>query len=177
MEVDPRLFPISLDRALRYAAHRGDFSKRKPAEEFQVDDLCKPRIHLGQLVDRIADALQVVFVGRAINDRRRRGDLEHAATLHGTATTGVIDDEAAHHPCRIRHESRAVGKHDAFTARDVEVRLMEQRRRAESDIPVPPCQLALSQPVQFGVQQLKIALPRRQGSPLWADAINEAIVD
>jgi hypothetical protein len=64
----------------------------------------------------------------------------------------MIDDEAAHHPRRVGHEPRPVGKRDAVPVRDLDVRLVQQRRHAERERAAAPGELAAGHPVQLRIK-------------------------
>jgi hypothetical protein len=52
LEEEPRLAPVALHRALRYAAHGGDLLESVPAEEVEVDQLRQRRLEGAKLVAR-----------------------------------------------------------------------------------------------------------------------------
>jgi hypothetical protein len=80
MQVQPALFPVSLNGPLRYAPHRGDFGERQPTEEFQVDDFGQLRFDLGELVQRVADLDERILIRDALGvERAQRRDLEQPA--------------------------------------------------------------------------------------------------
>ena len=88
MQVDASLFPVTLNRPFRRAAHRGDLGERKAAEELEVDNLRERGIDLGQLIERVGDAGDLAEVGKALDDvGAQRGDLELAAALGGLAVS------------------------------------------------------------------------------------------
>ncbi len=55
MEIDSRLFPLSLYGTFRQVLQGGDFSERKSTEEFHVDQLSQLRLDFRQLIQCIAD--------------------------------------------------------------------------------------------------------------------------
>ena len=59
MEVDARLVPLALNRPFRCAAHGGDLRERKAAEEAQIDNLGEPRLARREIVERVADPLEL----------------------------------------------------------------------------------------------------------------------
>ena len=67
MEVDARLFPVPLHRALRYVAHGGNFPKRKSAKELQVDHLREGRLCFAQFFEHFADARQLSVIYRILS--------------------------------------------------------------------------------------------------------------
>src|SRR5690606_16999926 len=82
VQIEAALLPAALNRPFRYAAHRGDLGEREAAEELQVDDLGEAGLDLRQLVERIADAQQLLGVADAVAVvGQQRGDLEQAAPL------------------------------------------------------------------------------------------------
>ena len=70
MEVDARLFPVPLHRALRYVAHGGNFPKRKSAKELQIDHLRERRLYLAQFFQHLADARQLSVIYRILSSVR-----------------------------------------------------------------------------------------------------------
>ena len=130
-----RFLPLALHGALGQTVHRADFREREAAKELEVDDLGERGIHARQLVERIADVLQLGLVGDRVRHSRCRGPSSRTgrrASARGCAY--VVDDETAHRPRRIGQEPGAVGKHHPLASRHVEVRFVQQRRRAERHV-------------------------------------------
>ena len=59
-----------------------------------------------------------------------------AAALLRLPPAHVIDDQSAHHPCRIAHEAVAIGKARTLPLRDIQIGLVQQRV-APSVMPAP----------------------------------------
>ena len=111
VQVDSSLLPIALYGTLGYAAHRCNLAEREAAKELQIDDLRESGVHARQVVERVAQARQHLGIGDLFRDVGvERRDLELTAAFLGAAVARVVDDEAAHHPRRVGHEPRAVGK-------------------------------------------------------------------
>src|SRR6516165_9524044 len=55
MEIDPRLLPVTLHRALRHAPHPSNLREGEAAEEFQIDDLRERSVDRSKLVESCAD--------------------------------------------------------------------------------------------------------------------------
>ena len=84
MEVDARLLPVPLHRALRYVSHGGNFPKRKSAKELQVDHLREGRLCFAQFFEHFADARQLSVIYRILSSVRvERGQLEQTTALWG----------------------------------------------------------------------------------------------
>jgi len=64
VQINARLLPFSLHRALGYAPHGSNFSEGETAEEPQVDNLRERGIRFGQLVQGIADGRESLVVGK-----------------------------------------------------------------------------------------------------------------
>ncbi len=62
VEIDARLLPHPLHRALGHVAHGGDLGERESTEEFQIDYLGERWLQIGKLVESIADLAQFAFV-------------------------------------------------------------------------------------------------------------------
>jgi hypothetical protein len=77
--------------------------------------------------------------------------MELAATLLRAAAARVVDDEAAHDAGGVAHEARFVGKRGVAASGDLEIRLVQQRCRAERRGRAAR-ELALREAVQLGVQ-------------------------
>src|SRR5437868_8002858 len=91
----------------------------------------------------------------------QRSNFEFTAALDRVATAGVIDNQSAHHTRGIPHEARAVWKAVAFTRRDIEIGLVQQRCDAEACWRTPSCQLSFCEPVQLGVQSAEKCIRSR----------------
>ena len=99
MEIDARLLPHALHRALGHVAHGGDLGERESTEEFQVDYLGERWLQFGKLVESIADLAQFAFVYRVIAHVSSEGcDLEKAAAL------GDLRENAEYKSARDRQE-------------------------------------------------------------------------
>jgi hypothetical protein len=97
-----------------------------------------------------AENARAIFGGHdAIVDRRQ---LESAAALLRLPSADVADDQASHHARGIGHEPRAIRKHGDGAAGDVQIRLVEQRGRAQRRLDVPG-ELAAREPVQLRVER------------------------
>src|SRR5215204_1361698 len=107
MQIQPPFFPVALNRALGYAAHRGDLGEGETAEELQIDDLRQPRLGLGELVERVADHDERLWIADAVGvvDPERR-DLEEPAALLRAPPPHVVDDQPAHDAGGVGHEAR-----------------------------------------------------------------------
>src|SRR6266481_4182600 len=153
MEIDSRLFPLSLYGTFRQVLQGGDFSERKSTEEFHVDQLSQLRLDFRQLIQCIADRREFFSVNRILAwVGFERSNFEFTPALDCVAAPGVINDQSAHHTCGITHEPRPVGKAVAFARGDVEIGLVQKCRNAEACWGSPSCQFPFCQSVQFRVQ-------------------------
>src|SRR5689334_20836236 len=103
-QIDPRLVPLPLHRALAHPAEIRDLREGEAAEELEIDDVRDLRLHGSELVERPAQPLHLFRVARSRVAHIlavKRGDLEAAAALPGLAAAEAVDDQAAHDPCRI----------------------------------------------------------------------------
>jgi hypothetical protein len=64
----------------------------------------------------------------------------------------VIDDEPAHHPRRVGHESGTIREGRALPGGDVEVGLVQQGGRAERHLRPAARELAFRESPQFGME-------------------------
>src|SRR5215218_6740165 len=106
-KIDPSLVPVPLHRALARPPETRDLGEGEAAEELEVDDMRDPRLHGGELVERLAEPLDLLGVVRervahilAVD----RGELEVAAALPGLTAAEAVDDQTAHDPRRIGEE-------------------------------------------------------------------------
>ena len=79
-----------------------------------------------------------------------RGQMELATALQSAAFAHVVDDQPAHRARRVREELPATGKF-RLALRQIEVRLVQQRRRAQRGARCIGLQLSLRQPMQLTV--------------------------
>jgi hypothetical protein len=164
MKVDAGLFPVALDRPLRDAAHRGDFSEREPAEEFQIDDLRESRVDTREIVERVADLRELAFVRDHLGDfGAQRGDLESPSTLLSAAIARVLDDQAPHRPSGITHELRPIRERQPIPARDIEIGFVEKGGDAEARTGARPGKLAPCEAMQFRIERGEQRLRRGVG--------------
>ncbi len=99
MEVDARLFPVALDRALRHTAKRRDLDEGKATEEFEVHYLRQRRIDFAELIQSFADLRQLFFVNHLLHGAGlKRRNLELFSALQGVAASNIIYDQPAHNP-------------------------------------------------------------------------------
>ena len=140
MKKNARLFPTSLHRTFREVSLCGDFGESQPTEELQVDKFSKFRLHLRQLIQRIADGREFFRVDEILACVGfELSNFELTAALDRVAASGVIDDQSAHHTRRISTEARSVGKRLAFAFGYVQISLMQKRRNTQACCRSPPC--------------------------------------
>src|SRR5262249_24354763 len=126
--IDTRLFPLSLYCAFRQVLQSGNFRKGKSAEKLHIDQLSKLRLDLRQLIQGIAYRREFLAVdGTLINIRFERSDFEFATSLYCILSPGMIDDQSAHRPCGIAHESRPVREPFTLARGNVQVSFMQKR--------------------------------------------------
>src|SRR6185437_850488 len=97
MQVDARLFPVTLDRALRHTTQGANFGEGQAAVELQIDNFRQRRLYSRELFERIGNVLQRSRVSalRATGGAER-GDFEESPTLLRLTLAGIVNDEAAH---------------------------------------------------------------------------------
>jgi hypothetical protein len=106
----------------------------------------------GQLVERVAEPLEVVAVGALVRHGGvEGGELELPAALDRLPAAYVIDHQATHHPGGVGHEARAVREGDVVLRRNPQIGFVQQRRRAKRQL-VAAAELAPGLPVELGVQ-------------------------
>ena len=161
-QVEARLQPVALDRALGHAAKRRDLGHREAAEVLEVDEFGERCIHLREGFECFADLRRIGGSRRLVGDVGvERGQVERAAALLRMPVARIVDDQAAHSACRVRHEPRTVRIARRITLREVEVRFVEQRGCAERHPDVAP-QLPLGEPVQLVVERPEERFRRRR---------------
>src|SRR5580765_523372 len=120
MEIDARLFPLSLYCTFRQVLQGGNFRERKAAEKLHVHQFGKLRLDFRQFIQGVADRREFLGVdGILVKIRLERSDFEFAAALDCISAPGMINDQSAHHPRGITHEPRPVRKAVAFARCDV----------------------------------------------------------
>lgn len=128
--------PVPLHSPIGHAAERGEFRKREAAKEVEVDELREARIERRQLIERVAKMHELC---RGLHSMRSQlvitceSDFEVPAAFERLTPAGVVDDEPPHRARRIRKESRAVHKGEPVVARHVDIRLVQEGRRAERE--------------------------------------------
>jgi hypothetical protein len=154
VQEQPCLLPAAFDGSFGDPLHRGDLGYREAAEELEVHDVGQHRFGRRELVECRSQPAELHAVRHRVGHiRTNRSQLELSATLLRLAAPGVVDDQAAHHPSGISHEALLVGELVAVDPRQVEVRLVQQARRADRDTPPVARQLAAPHPVQLGVER------------------------
>jgi hypothetical protein len=66
MQQQPRLLPIALHRPFGDPPHGRDVREREATEVLEIDDLRQAWLQRGELLDRIAEPLQAIAVGRLL---------------------------------------------------------------------------------------------------------------
>jgi len=119
---------------------RSDVFEGVSAEVFEVHELCQLRIDDRELVERIGEPIEGAFRGCGLRNLiTQLRDMEACAALQRAALAYQIDDEATHHARGIADESLAIGKH-RIPWRYLQIRLVEQRRRADHRTRIAPQQ-------------------------------------
>src|SRR5678815_1172138 len=87
------LVPVAHHRALRDVEQRCDFGEGKAAEEMQIDQFRERFVHGGELIERVADALEIERIaGELARLGRYRGDLEPRTSVSYTHLTLPTSD-------------------------------------------------------------------------------------
>ena len=162
MQQHARLAPVALDGALRHAAKLGDLVERKAAEEMKIHQLDELVIDLFQLLERLPKLWQILGQGRGCCIIRQR-DLELPAPAALRASLAcVVDHQSTHGARRIREKPVSLREFDAFAIRDIQVSLVQQRRRAEAEPAATAPEMMFGQPVQLMVQRREQFLDGRR---------------
>src|SRR5262249_42873726 len=128
MEIDARLFPLSLYRPFRQFLQGGNFREGQSAEKLHVDQLGKLRLDFRGMIQGVADRREFLGVdGILVNIRPERSDFKFAASLDCIPAPSMINDQSAHHPCGISHKPQPVRKAIAFACSNIQVSLMQER--------------------------------------------------
>ena len=155
MQINARLFPLSLDSTLGEAFHIGDLTKGKPTEKFQIDNLRQRAIDTRQLVESVAHPREFLIVaGYVSNVSGQRSNLERPAPLDCQSISHMIDDESPHDPCGISHEPAAIGEGLTLLPSHIKVSLVNKRRGTDAYLTLTR-KLALRKAMEFRVQQSK----------------------
>src|SRR5580704_9890833 len=122
-----------------------------------VDKLGQRRLELGEIVERIAEAFELSTGangfggGRLVVER----DLEPAAALGRAPASRVVDRETTHGARRVGEEPGAVHERDVLASRDVQIRLVDQRRGSERERRTSSTQARLGQLVELIIEEGK----------------------
>jgi len=153
-QVNARFFPMPLNGALRGLSHGSDLREREAAEKPQIDHFGEPTVDFRQLVERVAQVREARVVHEMFgNSIRKRGELKAASPLERASIAGVIDDEPAHHTRRVTHESGAIRKGEAAPFGDIQIRFVQEGRRAQRQRPTVACQLALRETMELRIER------------------------
>ena len=137
-------------------------AKEKPPKNFKSTTSASCASTAARSSMRAADTKQLFVVGHfRLGLGRERDDLEPAAAFEGMPAARVIDDEAAHHLRGIGHEASAVRKDRCLASGDVEVDLVEERRRPDRGARSVVSELPLRQAVQLVVERGEERVRRR----------------
>ena len=129
-------------------------TNEKPQKILEVDDPGEAGVSGLQAFERLAEVGQAIGVGAHVRDVGGDGrDLEQAAALLRLPAARVVDDQPAHHPGGVAEEAVAVGEGRPLALRDVQIRLVQDRRGAERRAGAPLGQLAAGHPVQLVVER------------------------
>jgi len=155
MKINARLFPLALHGPLDSPFHGCNLCERKSAKEFEVDNFGEARFSGRQFIERVAELREFATIRSVFQFRSDRRDFKLAAPLLRLPVAAVVDDEPAHYPRGVSHESRAVGEGCSFLLRHLEISLMQERGRAEGNRSALARKLALGQAVQLRVERNK----------------------
>src|SRR5215470_5847390 len=108
MEIHSGFLPLPLSGPFGDPLHGSNLGECKAAEKFQIDNLRKQGISFGELIQSFADLNQLAVICRVCAFTAERCDLELTAALLGAAIASVINNEPAHHPRGISHESGSI---------------------------------------------------------------------
>jgi hypothetical protein len=155
MEVDAGLLPLALDGSLADIPRSRNFRERKSAKILQVNNLRERRVGLGQFVKRIAYASEAAVVHCVLDVCSERGDLKLATALLGPAIPRMIDDQAAHDPGGIAHESATIGKGSGVFACDFDICLVKQGDGTQADRPASSSKFMFREASQLRIERCK----------------------
>jgi hypothetical protein len=128
-------------------------AKVKPQKNFRSTNWASSGCD-GKLVERVTDTGELAIIDNAFRGvGGEGGDLETASLLLCAAIARVIDDETAHDPGGIAHESPAIRKQETSVAfGNVDIGLMEEGGYAETDGGSMTRQLPPGHAVELGVE-------------------------
>src|SRR5690606_25035780 len=132
VEPGPRERPAALDGGRGDAEGGGGLLDAEPAEEPALDDGVLPLAQGAEPGERLVEGQQLLRLPVGHERLLVEGDpLRAAAALPGAPPLGVGDEHAAHGLRRQREELRAVLPADPVEPDELEVGLVDERRRVE----------------------------------------------
>ncbi len=137
VKVDPRLVPTTAARSSRKGRASPRSRRRKAAEEFQVDNLCKVWFDLANSSSASLMRVSSCHPPRVVDDSGSRSNLELAAALVSMPAADMVDNQPPHNACGIIHKSRAVRERGIASRRHIEVGLMQKRGRTQAHSRTP----------------------------------------
>src|SRR5262249_22820966 len=97
LQQDPRLVPVPLRGTLRGPDQLRNLSEGESTKELQVHELREAGIDGAEGLECLSDGLELISPLRLGGQlRRHRRDLESSAPLLRSATSHVVDEQAAH---------------------------------------------------------------------------------
>ena len=146
--------PVAHDGISRNVQDGRGFFHRQAAKKPQFDDAALTLVKCGQRFQRIVELDEVVggFVG---DDKRlvERHSRRVTAALLGAARAGMVDENAAHHASRNRHEVCAIVPCDSVAIDQPQIRLVDERRRLKALRRTFARQAAACDPVELFVDE------------------------
>src|SRR5262249_8034032 len=153
VEEGARGLPVALQRPLGPTRHLRDLLEGQPREEPPLDELRELAVGLPELSERLVerDDLGGALLHRYLDVLEIQGPPPRASALAGPPA-GLVDEDHAHRPRRDREEVRAVLRGPAGAPRQLQIGLVDERRRRERLLAWRAAQLAVRDGAQLVVK-------------------------
>jgi hypothetical protein len=127
----PRQGPVALHRDGRHTEHRGSLFDGEPAEEPELDELTLPWVSLRQPLQRRVKRQDVHVHGIGFRLAVLERHPHVSASFERAMRPRMIDQEPPHGVRGNREEVRPILPFDLTLVNELQVRLVDQRRRRQ----------------------------------------------
>lgn len=161
-EQQSRLIPVATHRPVGDVQRLGDLQIGHADEVAHFHHANQPRIKLRELLQRFMHLQDLFLAGRRPVDDLgvQRQVLGDPAAPLGNARAREVDNDRAHGAGAIGEEMIAVARQQAAGGAELQVTLIDERRRVEQRLLRTAADAAAGQAVQLGVQRLEKIVER-----------------
>lgn len=161
-EQQSRLVPVAADRPIGDVQRLGDLQVGHADEVAHLHDPHQSGIESRELLQRLVHLQDLDLAGRSPVDDLgvQRQVLGNAASALAGARPCKVDDDRAHGAGAVGEEVIAVAGQQASRGAELQIALVDQRRRVEQGLVRTAADAAAGQPVQFRVQRLEKIVER-----------------